>query len=168
MSSVVTLDISKLLARVAKTSAELAPANILRLIGMRLQSFVDESFRTQGRGAWKPHAALTVKLMGAHPLRQVTGEDRRSYTVKSDNSTYVEIGSELKKSEWMEFGTKPYSIHAKNGTLIAKARDGQWIPFGKSVNHPGIPARPALPTLRQGEELAREVAEALVRKATSG
>lgn len=150
-----------------------APATLLNVIGARLVSYVDESFRTRGRGIWPALAATTLLLRkrgGDMPL-QDTGRYKQSFVTETDSRTYVEVGSNIQTPDGRslakihEFGTGPYTIRVKRArVLAAQTRFGNWLIFGKEVQHPGIPARPVLPTKAVGERLVQETINAMLAR----
>lgn len=153
-----------------------APDTILRVVGARLMSYVDESFRTDGRGKWAPLAPSTLsfrKSGGDRPL-QDTGRYKQSFVVETDGKSYVEVGSNLKTPSGgslaaiHEYGVGPYVIRAKNAKMLAaQTRGGVWVLFGKQVNHPGIPARPVLPTKDEAEKLVQETVNEMIDMAAA-
>ena len=157
-------------AKVARILSALEPRTLLDLIGGRFLSYVDESFKTRGRGAWRPLSPLTLLLRkhgGDAPL-QDSGAYKQAFTpVKTDSQTYVEVGSNRKTpsglllAEIHEHGTAPYTITARNAKVLAAQGSNGWIFFGKQVNHPGVPARPVLPTKAVAERLIRETVDAV-------
>lgn len=172
----VTINVTTLAARekIERLAKAIGPGPILKVIGMRLLSYVDESFKTHGRGAWRPLAELTLAMRnrgGDQPL-QDTGRYKQSFVsetggpgkdYETDGKTFVEVGSNVKTPSGIplgkihEFGTGPFVIRVKTArTLAARLRSGAWINFGKQVNHPGIPARPVLPTAATAERLVVE------------
>jgi len=48
------------------------------------------------------------------------------------------------------------------GKMSGTKKSPGWIIFGTRVLHPGVPERPVLPTFAQAEQMAKEVAEALL------
>jgi phage gpG-like protein len=153
------------------------PSLVLNLVGGRLLEFVEESFRTRGRGKWKPLSWSTLALRsrgGDAPLEN-TGRYHQSFVQESDNSTFVEVGTNLKTMPTTsskggvplgpihEYGTGPYIIRVRNARMLmaqtgsrafggagpvgmlGSRRVSNWMIFGKMVRHPGIPARPVLP-----------------------
>lgn len=153
------------------------PAVVLKVIGMRLLEFVGESFSTRGRGGWVPLANSTLMLRkrgGDVPL-QDTGKYKQAFVSETDNSMYVEVGSNIKTETGLplslihEKGTGPYTIRVRRARqLAAQARDGQWFHFGKEVHHPGIPARPVLPTEQQATTILVPVLEGMLERAKAG
>jgi phage gpG-like protein len=154
-------------------SDSIAPRTILTVIGARFMSFVDESFRTGGRGSWPALSPLTLLLRkhgGSAPL-QDSGRYKQSYVQETDGQTFVEVGTNLKTPEGNllgaihEFGTGPYTIRTKRAkVLAAQTRAGGWLFFGKQVDHPGVPARPVLPTKAVADRLAQETIDAMLSR----
>lgn len=159
--------------KLEKLKAGIRPDIITSAIGGRLMSYVGESFDTRGRGEWAALSPLTLLLRqrgGDVPLQDI-GKYKQSFVQETDNATYVEVGTNIKTDTGIslgkihEFGTGPYTIRVRRAKgLAAKTRSGQWLHFGKEVNHPGIPARPVLPTKEVGERLVREVVEGMLQK----
>lgn len=154
-------------------SDAIKPRTILTVIGGRFMSFVDESFRTRGRGAWPALSPLTLLLRkrgGDAPL-QDTGRYKQSYVQETDGQTFVEVGTNLNTPSGLslgkihEFGTGPYTIRVNRAkVLAAQTRAGGWLFFGKQVNHPGIPARPVLPTKAVAERLVQQTLDAMLTR----
>ena len=154
-------------------SDALRPQTILTAIGGRFMSYVDESFRTRGRGTWSPLSPLTLLMRkhgGGAPL-QDSGRYKQSFVQETDNQSYVEVGTNLKIESGLllgaihEFGTGPYTIRVKRAkTLAAQTRAGSWVFFGKEVHHPGIPARPVLPTKAVAERLVQQTLDAMLTR----
>lgn len=133
-----------------------SPRIILKLIGLRLTSFVTRQFETHGDGKWAPLRASTLANRargGAQPL-QDTGRYRQSFVAESDQNTFVEVGTNDFRGKIHELGTKPYVIRARGRALAFKTAQGEVI-FRKAVNHPGVPARPVLPTKAVAERLVQ-------------
>lgn len=174
----VTINVTTLAARdkLARLKEAIGAGPILKVIGMRLLAYVDESFKTHGRGAWRPLAPLTVEFRrgGSSEPLQDTGRLKQSYVQETDGRTFVEVGSNLKTPDGQyslakihEFGTGPYLI-PRNGPstarhgMIARTPGGRWVPFGRRVQHPGIPARPVLPTAATAERLVVETVTEMI------
>lgn len=161
--------------KVARLLRAMEPRTMLDAIGNRFLGYIDESFRTRGRGRWAPLAASTLELRqhgGDAPL-QDTGKYKQSFTpARTDGQTYVEVGSNRKTPSGIplinihEFGTGPFTIGVRTAkVLAARTRAGGWMIFGKTVNHPGIPARPVLPDERTAEKLVQDTTDALLQRA---
>ncbi len=182
----VTINVTALAARakIERLAKAVGPGVILKVIGLRLLSYVDESFKTKGRGAWRPLSPLTLAMRargGDQPL-QDTGRYKQSFVrdvggragpgtdYETDDRTFVEVGSNVKTPSGIplgkihEHGTGPFVIRVKQArTLAARLRSGAWVNFGKQVNHPGIPARPVLPTAATAERLVVEVVDEMIQ-----
>lgn len=185
----VTINVTTLAARekIDRLAKAIGPGPILKVIGMRLLSYVDESFKTHGRGQWRPLAWSTVAMrrQGSSEPLQDTGRYKMSFVsetggpgkdYETDGKTFVEVGSNVKTPSGLslgkihEFGTKPFVIEVKNAKVLAgkvgsgvsifglggKHQKLGWLIFGTKVNHPGIPARPVLPTQATAERLVVE------------
>lgn len=168
-----------------------SPAGLLKAVGARFMSYVQESFQRSGQHQgfstprWAPLAWGTVALRkrgGSAPL-QDTGMLKQSYVTETDGKTYVAVGTNRTPlAFWHEFGTGTHGtgkgmyiirpIRAKvlaaelgsgaHGaaehspvSFIASKRPSNWMFFGKEVHHPGVAARPVLPTKEIGERLAQ-------------
>lgn len=134
-----------------------SPRIILKLIRLRLTSFVTRQFETRGEGRWAPLARSTLanrRRGGSEPL-QDTGRYRQSFVSESDEQTYVEVGTNDFRARVHEYGSRPYVIRAKGKALAFRTSAGDII-FRKSVNHPGVPARPVLPNKAVAERLVQE------------
>ncbi len=195
----VTINVTALAARakIERLAKAVGPGVILKAVGLRLLSYVDESFKTKGRGAWR-HLAWTTNAMrreGTGQPLQDTGRYKQSFVrdvggragpgtdYETDDRTFVEVGSNVKTPSGIplgkihEFGTKPFVIEVKNAKVLAgkigsgvsvfglggkHAKIG-WLIFGKKVNHPGIPARPVLPTEATAERLVVETVDEMLQ-----
>lgn len=153
------------------------PSTVLKVIGFRLQEWVNTSFKTAGRGQWQQLAASTVEARGGSglPLRN-TGQYQQSFVTTSDDKTYVQIGSDHPLAKFHEYGTgihPPggrgwYLILPKNAKTLAWG-SGEKTVFAKQVRHPGVPARPVLPTKEQAEQIVvPSVIEALEKAVKGG
>ena len=162
-------------AKLQRLLKAMEPKTLLDLIGGRLLSHVNKQFKTRGEGRWAalaPSTLLLRKRGGDAPL-QDTGRLKGSYVSEvggpgrdysTDGQTFVEVGSNVKTesghslAKIHELGTGPYTIRVKRArVLAARTRFGQWLIFGKEVHHPGIPARPVLPTKAVAERLVSGV-----------
>lgn len=154
------------LEKLEKLVDHLRPYMLLKLIGLRLTEHITRQFETRGEGKWKPLAPSTLALRkrgGDAPL-QDTGVYRGSFTgqpnggpaPRTNNVSYVEVGSADYRAAWHEHGTGPFTIPATKKVKAALMRNGQWMHFGKkAIHHPGIPARPVLPNKQVLENLVQ-------------
>ena len=162
--------------KVARLLKVIEPQTLLAAVGGRFLSYVDRQFKTRGEGRWKPLAAGTLALRkrgGDQPL-QDAGHYRQSFVQETDDRTFVEVGTNLKVGGFSlgkihEFGTGPYTIRVKRAkVLAAQTRAGAWFFFGKEVHHPGVPARPVLPTKAKAEEMIKLTVDAMLERAVTG
>lgn len=180
-------------AKIKRLLEVVEPRTVLTAVGARFLSYIDESFRTQGRGRWKAMAWTTAALRsgGEGMLLQNKGHYKQSFpppvgrgALKTDNKTFVEIGGTAKTPGGIplanihEEGTKPYTIRVRNAKVLAAklgagvgpigmtgtGRMAGWLFFGKEVHHPGVPARPVLPDQRTAERLAQETINAMLAR----
>ena len=163
-------------AKIERLLKAVQPSTVLNVIAARLTAYVDESFRTRGRGQWQALAPLTLELRkrgGDVPL-QDTGRYKMSYVTETDGQTFVEVGTNLKTDSGLslgrihEFGTGPYTIRVKRAkVLAAQLRSGTWMFFGKEIQHPGIPARPVLPSKAVAERMIQETIDGMLSRITA-
>lgn len=117
--------------RLERALAAIQVQPLLKRIGERLKGFVDESFRTRGRGAWAPLAWSTVAMRahgGSVPL-QDTGSYKQSWTSRTfvtPDGGYAEVGTaKTPLAFWLEYGTGtfagkgPYTIRIRNAKVLA-------------------------------------------------
>lgn len=89
---------------------------------------------------------IAVKMISNLDARRAAGETR-----EVDAQIYVKKRSAA-KARWIEFGTAPHVINARGTALSA---NGEIL--GKSVSHPGQPARPFMrPAYDEGARKAIE------------
>lgn len=161
--------------KLERLSAAVGARAILKVVGLRLESYVDESFKTHGRGQWPALAPSTIeqrRRASSEPL-QNEGRYKASFVKETDERTFVEVGSNLKTPDGRslpaihEHGVGPYEIHARRArVLAARLPGGAWKIFGTHVNHPGIPARPVLPDQSTAERLVVETVSEMLDMAT--
>jgi phage gpG-like protein len=161
-----SIDVRKLNARLGRMGESVDPAILTKVIGARLNEFVDESFRTKGRGKWVGLAPSTLEISGPHNPLQLTGKYKQSFTIESDNRTYVLIGSNHPLAIIHEEGTgiwgpkgSTYTIRIKNARVLAAKAGGGWKIFGTAVEHTGVPDRPVLPTKDEAVKILIPVIE---------
>ena len=177
----ITIDINATAGeqKVARLLRAIESQTLLKAIGGGLLGYVDRQFKTHGGGSWSPLSQLTLQLRqhgGNQPLRDsghyahtfVSDSGGPGTDYQTDNQTYVEVGSNLKVGGFslakiQEFGTGPYTIRVKRAkVLAAQTRAGAWFFFGKEVHHPGVPARPVLPTAPAAEQMIKETVDAML------
>jgi hypothetical protein len=164
----------QIIAKVDTSGLKFPPKEvILQAVGNNLLAWIDENFEKGGiERKWKVISPLTVATRrhgGNRPL-QDSGDLRRSFYIRLLGNS-VKVGSDSQIAEWMHFGTKgPYPIHSSDGvkSLAAPLRSGGWKFFGPLVMHPGITARPLLPSQARADRIASETAAAVIKKSMSG
>ena len=115
-------------AKIERLLKAVEPGTVLNVVGARLLSYVNESFKTRGRGTWAPLAPVTLLLRkhgGDVPL-QDTGRLKGSYVgeqggpgtdYSTDNETYVEVGSNVKTPDGQH---SLAAIHEYGVTIVPK------------------------------------------------
>src|SRR5712692_8448038 len=131
----------------------------LTLVGQRLLAWVNENFIQHGAEVpWKPLSQNTIAGrrgggIGAQPLRD-TGRMAMSFVSEVGPGT-VAVGTADEKAVWHHFGTQPYTIRPKTRKGVLRfAVAGKGFIYRRFVHHPGLPARPLLPSPLLAEQLA--------------
>lgn len=146
---------------------------ILKLIGIRVLSFIDRQFQTagtEGGSPWQPLRPSTLALRmrgGNQPLRD-NGAYSQSFTSQIQSDSAVWVGSTSKIGPFHEYGTSPYVITARKKILAAQMRAGGWMFFGKTVHHPGLPIRAVFPTNGPMERIITEEVDNYVENSLGG
>ena len=127
------------------------------------------------------------------PFHGMDSKYRQSIVTETDGQTFVEVGSNWRTATGVplakihEFGTAPYVIRpkraqilaAKTGLagpvgLIATKHVSNWFVFAnvlskdprkREVHHPGIPARPVLPTKAVAERIIQTSVDGMLARA---
>jgi len=113
-----TEPVDALLARVQKATGNLAP--LMVAIRQELLAQTEANFSVQGRPAWQPLAASTIKQREKRnkwpgQILQVDGTLARSIVTASDEvSAMVGVGSEVKHAAIHQFGGKAGRGHKAN------------------------------------------------------
>lgn len=161
----------------------MSPTDILKTIGLRQKSWVLRNFKLRGRlnKIWPELSEGTIesrRRRSSAPL-QDTGHLRRSFEMEIFGADSVEVGTNIEYAKFHEEGTRPFIIRAKSKKALTiphplGPRDfkkgklrGKSGFFAQSVNHPGIPARPMLPSKKIAEKLAVQMIEARLKKVRS-
>ena len=180
----ITVDSRGLDRKLDKLLRVMRPQSLLRLVASGQLGWIDRNFREEGaeRG-WKPLSPGTVyaRRRGSSKPLQDTGRLKQSFTMRVAASQAV-VGTNMIYAGFHHAGTKPYTITAKGKLLTIPnpggsvefegtkngRLDGKRGFFARSVNHPGLPARPLLPTKALAERMAAKTIEATLRKAGAG
>lgn len=171
----ISIDLTGVQIKLQRAGAALNPQAMLKVMAQRLVAYIAEQFESDGQGRWAPLAESTVakRRLGSNRPLQNTGEYRKSWTgqrapndppVDTDDRSYVRVGTEMHPiAEWMEYGTPPRFIAAQNKmVLAARLAQGGFMVFGRSVNHPGSPARPVLPSNAEAYRMLSDTVNAMV------
>lgn len=156
---------------------------LYKRIGIKILRYVNDNFKAEGKESkWKKLSKLTIQARRkkSSKILQDTGKLKQSYTYKVGRRS-VKIGSPLKIAKHHEFGTKSYQIVPKKKKALlfgvnpaerarlakkagSKAEKGKAI-FSKGVQHPGLVARPMLPSKELGLMMSIQVADGFVKEA---
>lgn len=160
-------EVKKLVNEVLKS---VEPTRLLKLIGVKNKSWIIRNFKAKGRlnKTWAPlkESTIEARRQGSSSPLQDTGHLRRSFESRILSRNTVEIGSDLEIAKYHEEGTKgPYRIAPRNKKYLtipsplgkvfsSGALAGKRGFFAKEVMHPGLVARPMLPSKHIAEKLA--------------
>lgn len=159
-----------------QVGADMAPSKLLAIVGSRHLRWVNENFRAEGlEHSWERLAMSTIESRrkgrgrGSARILRNTGRLAQSFTMQV-RATSVEVGTNIVYAKWHEKGTDPYTIRPKDPSGVLAWGGNPPTRFAKFVNHPGLPARPMLPSKRLAEQLATEAlrnyAQAVVAQTT--
>ncbi len=180
---VVSVNVKPLQDTMARLSRKVESRAYLETLGLRILAWVDENFRAGGlEHPWVPLSPNTIASRrqgsgagSAQPLRD-TGRMAQSFVYELDpGGRSVWVGTRDEKAQWHQEGTRPYIIRPVRAKMLrfitaspqgpkSKRGGGGFFAFAKEVHHPGIPARPLLPTPGLARDLAVEVMEGFVQE----
>jgi phage gpG-like protein len=131
------------LARDVRDKKPILEAMGLQLVSVTKRAFNDESLRPSG---WAPLSRSTIlsKTLAGKSLAVLkrNGLLFRSIRVSELSNDKVQVGTDRPYAAYHQFGTRPHVIRAK--TAKGLFWPGAKHPV-KSVNNPGVPARPFFP-----------------------
>ena len=180
----VKINIKAAQKKLKKIGSKLNQRQLLNAIGLRQLKWINDNFKHKGAlrqsGGWKPLEESTKfgRRQADPKTLQDTGRLRQSFVHKVRGIS-VSVGTGDKKAPWHEFGTKPYTIRAKTkrfpafphqgGKSVIRGHEqsrfnGKPGAFAKEIDHPGLAARPMLPTKRIARQLAVKVLNAFVER----
>ncbi len=161
----VRIDASKAEAAVTAIGRAFQPEFFLRLVGQRQLAWINENFRREGaETAWHPMAANTrAKRGGAAKLLRDRGRLAQSFVSALRGSDTVAVGTADPRGRWHHEGTRPYTIRPKAAQVL-RFMTVNGVTFRRIVHHPGLPARPLVPSERLAAALATSVIDAAVAK----
>lgn len=179
------IDFKKAVETLEALAIALEPRRVLTAIANRQVRWIADNFRQEGaEKKWVPLKPNTVvKRIGqSSAVLQDKGQLRQSFVQgqpKSIDDTEVVIGSSVRYALFHQDGTKPYTISPRSQKFLAfpvavkvepanKGKDkGQkfqdnWV-YRKKVRHPGLPARPMLPSAELAAQLSVEQLESIIQ-----
>lgn len=110
---------------------------------------------------------LSLEITGLEELTGILGNLERAAATAGSSS--VSVGSDDPVAVYIERGTRPHTIRARNARVLAFEGSGGTV-FAVSVNHPGTKANPvlgnALDSSREG--ITELVNDAFTTVATGG
>jgi phage virion morphogenesis protein len=118
-----------------------------RRLGREILNWVDENFRREGALQGKPWRKLSpntlIKKRGSGIL-QDEGRLRESFHMTIGGNE-VAVGTADPLAPHHQYGTRSYTIRPKSKKFLKFQTVGGTV-LAKQVRHPGLPARPMLPT----------------------
>jgi phage gpG-like protein len=177
----VTVDASKAIKKLKSINSDLKFPVVLGVIGKRVLKWVNQNFKDAGtENRWAPLSPNTIAnrragkitqsqgavrfrgrdvvgsaigLSGGRPLMD-TGGLMQSF-VDEVSGESVAVGTVNKIAKIHQEGTGPYIIRPKNAKRLVFLTAGG-VRFKKAVRHPGIPARPMLPSKNVAQRLSSD------------
>ncbi len=167
MSTGVTIkvDARKVQAMFRRLGRSIDEKTLLALVGQRHLNWIDKNFRAGGlETKWKKLSPNTIagRRKGSSAILQDTGKLRQSF-VDTVFGNRVSVGTKNKIAGFHHFGTKPYTIRPKRKRFLFFQTVNGPV-FARVVRHPGLAARPLLPTKALGERLALQTVEKAIDK----
>ncbi len=145
------------------------PGVLLSAIGNRHLKWINDNLKKGG--LTKLHEAMAATTISEGKSRTSSRSFQSTFRSQLSSSFVVRrgagqvwVGTRHQLSEIHHFGTKPFTIEPTNKTFL-KFKTPEGDVFRKKVSHPGIPARPLIPTKAVAETLALGVIKAAVDRA---
>jgi len=164
MTASIEVDLSDVTKRFDRAARGIDNSLVLAAVGKRLLRWVDDNFRQSGiERRWAPLKPSTIagRRKGSSKPLLDTGQMRRTFVMRVVGNAVL-VGSQSEIASYHHHGTKPYVIRPKRGQFLKfKGAGGQNV-FVREVHHPGLPARPLLPTKSLATSLAVEAADRFV------
>lgn len=147
--------------------AKIDKTQMLSAVGLRILRWVDDNFKREGiEIKWKPLSPNTVagRRKGSSKILQDTGRLKNSFSFElQPGGGSVRVGTNLEYAKYHHYGTRPYTIRPVRARVLAFAIGGG-MAFARQVNHPGLPSRPLIPSVKTAARLAKETIEAAINK----
>lgn len=173
----VKIDDSGLKRKLKKLKDSVDSRELMEAIGFRLIRWIGQNFRDEGtESPWKELSPNTIAARREGPkhgrgnrilqdrgaLMQSFDQEHAIFKVSVHR---VYVGSNLKYAPAHQYGTEPRRIIPRRGGLLKFITAGGWR-SSKGVNHPGLPARPILPSDKTAKDLAVALIEAKLKQVT--
>jgi phage gpG-like protein len=169
MATGIRINIRGARMKTARVRGAVNQRQLLTAIGAAQLSWTMKNFTAEGiEKKWAPLRPNTVasRRKGSRKPLQDTGRLRQSFTFKIRGNHAVAMGTQSKVAQFHEHGTRPYVILPKGGGKLKFMTPGG-MRFAKKVNHPGLPARPMLPSVPMARMIASRVVGAAIDLAVS-
>ncbi len=163
--------------RLKSIGLELQPVTLLKLVGERLLFWLNANIEAGGlERRWaplRPNTLSNPSRGGSKPV--VTGRRRlvksfsafggRGYKLSTAKET-VQVGTNVDYASYIHFGTKgPYPIpkNVSSAKVLTFWTVGGKV-FAKRVTHPGLKARPLLPSVVLARRLVKSSLDAYMKR----
>lgn len=182
MPASIRIDASGLDRKLMRFFKVLEPAILLRLVSAGQLNWVNKNFTDEGiENRWRPLSRSTIytrRKASSKPL-QDTGRLRQSFVQRVRQRVAV-VGTTNRLAGIHHGGTPPMTIRPRNAKFLTIPDPSGPVKFTKGrlkgrrgffalkVNHPGIPARPLIPSKALAERMAEKTVEATLRKSLAG
>jgi phage gpG-like protein len=157
----IKIDASELIKTLEAASKVMRPATLLGVIGAAHLNWIDDNFRRRGiERRWPALSPNTVAAKGSSAPLQDTGRLRQSFSTEVAGDE-VRTGTVNQVASIHHSGTGGFTIRPRSASVLRfLTRDG--VVYARRVDHPGIPARPLIPSKAVGEQVALDAANAAI------
>lgn len=183
----VDVDLQPLMRTLSVLRGAFSSRTYLKLVGTAVLYWINENFRSGGsEHPWQPLAASTLAARrqgggsGGSQILRDTGRLAQSFVRASGpqgklSGDAVWVGTADERAVYHHFGTRPFTIRPKGGRGVLRIPTPDGVVYrrfptkaGKEgAAHPGLPARPLLPSLRLAERLALQTLQGYVDELTA-
>lgn len=159
--------------RINRLAKALGRDTALELIAQRHLNWINKNLKAAGlEEPWEQMAPSTRFVRPQRPASnnfssQFLTQLSQSMTILRKSGSAVTVGTEQKYADYQHFGTKPYVIRPKRAKFLRFVGNSGAMVIARKVNHPGIPARPMLPSKMMAKNLAIQVLQAAKDKGVS-
>lgn len=164
----IEIDVTAALKKIGLVGFRLALPGLLKAVGLRHINWSSENINRGGfLTRW---ARMSPNTIFVRPVRSSSHHFSSNFAARLKQSltsrvgaVQVSVGTQQKFARFHHFGTDPKTFGPKNKAALRFQTAGGLV-FAKSVRHPGLPARPLIPSKRVGKRLANEVLNAIARQ----